>query len=83
VRSRTRKLRKAQPLVREGGARPKRSEGLDREGESVLTPHFDLRSTDPPIKGGCLLLRGDRDDLGERGPRITERRLVYADEIAL
>jgi hypothetical protein len=29
------------------------------------------------------LLRGDRDDLGERGPRITERRLIYADEIAL
>ena len=29
------------------------------------------------------LLRGDPDDLGERGPRITERRLIYADEIPL
>jgi hypothetical protein len=29
------------------------------------------------------LLRGDPDDLGEKGPRITERRLIYADEIPL
>lgn len=29
------------------------------------------------------LLRGDPADLGERGPRITERRLIYADEVAL
>jgi hypothetical protein len=29
------------------------------------------------------LLRGDRADLGERGPRVTERRLIYADEILL
>jgi len=29
------------------------------------------------------LLRGDPADLGEGGPRITERRLIYADEVAL
>ena len=29
------------------------------------------------------LLKGDPADLGERGPAITERRLIYADEIAL
>ncbi len=29
------------------------------------------------------ILEGDRADLGERGPRVPERRLIYADEINL